>query len=191
MRKVIGLILLFPILAWAAMSDSKAATEAHKLWGDQSVTARIHPWLKTSETKQIGYLSPGCRTDPTFVGEGINTWDAAFAALPPNKGITGMYSGKVVLHAETPAPAGDTGTHTEIAGALTASAIQFLVDNKHAGELTSLDYNPDRTGWSVNVAWDSSTVPDGQHVLCAILLHSDGAQSPTDATMVVVKQTPQ
>ncbi len=191
MRKVIGLILLFPILAWAAMSDSKAATEAFKIWGSQSVTARNHPWLKTSETKQIGYLSPGCRKDPTYVGEGVNTWDAAFAALPPNKGITGTYSGKVILHSETPAPPNDGGTHTEIAGALSAFSIQFLVDNKHAGEVTPLVYNADRTGWSVDVPWDSTTVVDGLHVLCGILLHVDGAQSPTDATMIVVKQTPQ
>lgn len=172
------ILLAYSAVLLAAMSDSKAATEAFKIWGINAVTARHHPFGVTSETKQIGFLSPGCESAVTFVAQGSNTWDTAFANLPADKGILGTYSGMVTLHAEV-----DLKNMTQ------TPLLQFLIDNAPAGSSIPAIQGANE------IEWDSRSVPDGFHVICSKLSVPDDTslkalQTVSHASMFIVKQGP-
>ncbi len=180
-RLIIALLFVLiaaPSVLLGAMSASKAATEAFKLWGFQSYTGTDHPWKQTNETKKIGFLSPGCQSEITIVGQGNNTWDAAFASLPADKGVLGTYSGIIMLRALV-----DLHNMTQV------PTLQFVVDGVAVGvPVPAIQGNNESQ-------WDSRIVPDGFHVVCSTLSTVDETSAKailttTQAYMVIVKQVP-
>ncbi len=185
------LLALVPVVVLGSMSNSKAATEAFKIWGAQSYTGTDHPWLQTHETKKIGFLSPGCQSDITIMGKGNNTWDAAFASLPANKGVDGPYGGMMTFKIISP---GDDQATTSTVVPGVVIAVQVFIDNVPAGEETPTGNGTDlanRTPWELSIPWDTATVSDGRHVMCAQLIHPDGSFALTHAGMIIVKQAAQ
>lgn len=179
------------ILLFAAMSDDKASTEANKIWGVQKFLMKVRPTKLGSSnwTYRIGYQSPGCDGEFTVLGEGFNSWDAAFAVLPADKGIDGPFAGMRTLHANTPAPPESAGTHTQIPGATTATSFQYIIDGQPYGP--RLTVTPDTTvpvGWNADLALDTTTLTNGLHLLCGAIYHTDGAMALTHGRMFRVQQ---
>jgi hypothetical protein len=176
MRLIYALVLscLMTTLLYGAMSDSKAATEAFKLWGPISYIGHGRQWGDSNWTKQIGFLSPGCREEVTILGKGYNTWDAAFAALPVDKGITGPFAGKASLQLYAPVDY-ESGVIT---------GVQWFVNNVQTGPLFEIT-----TAGPVWVIynWDISTVSDGLYVVCAAMFHIDCNYGMSNASLVRIK----
>jgi hypothetical protein len=191
MRKIlIGLCLvsLLPIVVLGAMSDAKAALEVYRLWGPQGFIA-LKPRVRADSnwTRQIGFLSPGCEKPFTVVGEGFNTWDAAFAALPLDKGIQGMYSGLTTLR-----------INVDTAHMSTPARVQVVIDGMPYGDPIPVpasglgDTIPNN---HMDIMFDSRAYADGYHVLCGLLSYVDATAAKVLvtnqlATMFVVKQVP-
>ncbi len=182
------LLVAGPAILLGSMSNSKAATEAFKIWGSAAITATEHPFTATNETKMIGFLSPGCQSERTYVGIGNNTWDAAFAAMPADKGIGGTYSGKVTLHIESPEALGPPPPiiTDNVAGIVTS--VRILIDDIALPSVDTGQTVPGR--WAVSQEWDTTTWTEGFHVMCAELTHPDGNLTLMRASMLIVKQTP-
>lgn len=188
LASLLFMIFVAPIFLYAAISDSKAITEAHKIWGDFSRVAQARTWGDTNWTKQVGYISPGCESDFTIVGSGNNTWDAAFASLPADKGVTGTYKGILDFKVESPGVSVPPAISTQnIQGIVTA--VQVSVDGKLIIP-PSPTGAPELTNWAVNVIWDSTKVPDGFHVVCNLYIHADLSITRGAARMLTVKNTP-
>ncbi len=176
--KTAAVLILFclglPVILFAAMSDSKAATEAFRIWGKASHISKERTWGASNWTQSIGYLSPGCGEPFTVIGSGANTWDAAFAALPADKGI------EVMVLSGISDLAVDSGAMPPL-----ITAFQFKIDGVPvANQVTVTVPVP----WKLSTQWDSRTVPDGLHVLCAAFTDAEGNTGITHARMVQVKQ---
>lgn len=182
----LALAIWLPSVLLASMANSKAATEAFKIWGIQSYTGTDHPFIASNETKKIGFMSPGCQDEITIVGKGSNTWDAAFASLPADKGIgatvRGQYEFTIQMPGTTTPPA---VVSIPVPGVTTS--IQVLIDNVPLN-------TPVPTGaaepWTVTIPWDTTKNTDGPHVACVLAFHADGSFQRSPATMLLVKQTP-
>ncbi len=188
-------LLLAVSAALGAMSDSKAVTEARKLWGDAAIVATVRcvrttpqcPYPSSNWTKQIGYASPGCRDAFTIAGSGFNTWDAAFAALPADKGIAGTFSGQTLLVLQSPAipdPPSTIVISEPIPGIV--SGVRVFIDNIPLPALATGQIV--QSAWTVSTPWDTTKWTDGFHVVCAQMIHPDGSYIFTAAKMVIVKQ---
>ncbi len=175
------LMLITPAFLWAAMSDSKAATEAFKIWGSRSWKGTGQSFVQTSADKMIGFLSPGCQQDITIVGKGSNTWDAAFASLPADKGVGGTFSGTTLLTIQSPLNA--IGPPEGI-----VSSVQVMLDNVPLGTPLLTGNTDTIASWGVTFTWDTTQVPDGNHVMCVRQIHPDGSYAKSRATMMIVKQ---
>lgn len=182
-----------PAILFAAMSDSKAATEAFKIWGIASWKGTAQSFIQTNATKRIGYLSPGCQTDITVVGQGSNTWDAAFASLPLDKGIGGTFGGQATLQVQSPGVDAPPAISSDPTPGIVTS-VQVLIDNAPLGAPVATGQTGStldtRTPWMISIPWDTTRYPDGFHVMCAQLIHPDGSYARTHASMLIVKQTP-
>lgn len=187
MKKILFTILMFifPALLYAAMSDSKAATEAFKIWGVRSHIAAERTWGASNWTRKIGFLSPGCKDDFTVVGSGFNTWDAAFAALPADKGIGDTINGITPLRVDSPAPVSPVPVVSDVVPGLIVR-VQILIDGSPIGP--PLETGTGALPWSVQVQWDTTTVSDGPHILCAQVFHPDGSYGRMPAVMLMVKR---
>lgn len=167
------LVLLLPSILLAAMSDSKAMTEAKKIFGPMANIAQVRGPVDTYWTKQIGVQSKGCNKDFTAIGEGSNTWEAAFAAIPPGV-VKGPYSGKVQLISIAWDDTGVTG-------------FQWIIDGANLGlEITK---DPVPLMLNVNVEWDTASGPQGVHVLCAWAKDAAGNIGRSKAIVVLLDQT--
>lgn len=181
-RVLIGLaaLSLLPVVLLGAMSDAKAALEVNKLWGASGFIA-LKPRVRADSnwTRQVGFLSPGCETPYRVVGEGFNTWDAAFAAMPADKGIQGTYSGLRTIRV-------DVNTENMTAPA----SLQVMIDGQPYQTPILV-----QTGQPVDLMFDSSQYADGFHVLCGILSYVDATATKAlithqTASMFIVKQVP-
>lgn len=146
----VGLLLSVAPL-WAAMTDSKAMTEARKLWGPLAMISSVRDVTAANWTRQIGIKSETCANKFTVFGTGFNTWDAAFAnhaANPPN--VAGPFSGNVTMEQEA-------FDNIAIIGA------QFYADDKPIG--LSVVALPQQTViW--NAVLDTTMLTPGLHVRC-------------------------
>lgn len=173
MRILFVLVLLLPSILLAAMSDSKAMTEAKKLFGPMANIGQVRGPLDTYWTKQIGVQSKGCNKDFTALGEGLNTWEAAFFAIPPDA-VKGPYSGKVRLISIA---WDDTGV----------TAFQWIIDGTNLGlEITK---DPVPMMMNIDVEWDTASGPQGFHVLCAYAKDAAGNIGRSKAIVVQLDQT--
>lgn len=180
------IVLVFVGTALGAMSKSKAITEAHKIWGNNSWVGNSIAWGQSTDTYQIGYTSPGCLNNPTIVGSARDSWDAAFAALPTNKGITGTYTGLHDLVSETPPPS-DTSNEVNRASAPGMIVkVQFVIDGNNFMAPVDVVYAP-VIGWTAKITWDTKTASNGNHYVCSLLIHPDGSWQTTPAGMVIVQ----
>lgn len=176
---LIGLILALtsPYLL-GAMSDAKAALEVFKLWGSGGfigVKPRVR--LDSNWTRQIGFLTPGCEDPYRVVGEGFNTWDAAFASLPADKGIQGTFSGmRSVLI--------DVNTNNMTVPA----SLQVMIDGMPYGTPVIIT-----SQMPVSQMVDTRLMTDGFHVVCGLLSYVDATSTKVlrtnqKSSMFIVKQ---
>lgn len=179
------LLMCSSMVLWAAMTDSTAAAQVFKLWGSAGAIA-MKPRVRSDSnwTRQIGFLSPGCQTDFTVVGEGFNTWDAAFAAMPTDKGIGGTFGGMITLSLQSSSLIPPVPPAADPVFAVIAS-FQWILDGKPLG---SVQVVTQPAPPMLLTPWDTTTVTNGFHVLCAQLKHTDGSFGLSHATLLIVKQ---
>jgi hypothetical protein len=135
-----------------SMTDSKAMIEARKIWGVTAHIAEERTWADSVWTKQIGYL---LGQEFIVVGSGLNTWDAAFASLPVDKGISGVHKGTIPLYIQ--AAVGTVAPFVE--------EVEAFVDGVSIGPRLTIEKT---APWWVSMNWDTTKVPDGMHELEAI-----------------------
>lgn len=192
----ICLAIAAPAILFGAMNKSKAITEAHKLWGDWSRVDNGISWGETFDTYRIGFNSPGCgNVTSRAVGEGVGSWDAAFAAMPADKGISATVTGVVAFRETTLGtfpvvstgpvvgtvePPGNIVSQDPVAGLLTAA--QLVIDGKLYGTQLPIVGAP----WTVDLPVDSKLMSNGPHVVCTKLAHMDGSSTFTTPGMFVV-----
>jgi len=153
---VIVLLLLMPMLLWAAMTEPQALKKARTLWGplgNIGSTFGISTW-----TRQVGVNSPGCDVKFSVLGEGPGTWEAAFA----------NYDAKLVTEA--------IKIHGPFGGTLSLSsldmnppvvvAIKIFIDGVQQGPET-----PPTATFMV----DTTGLTNGIHVLCIGVRGNNGA----------------
>ena len=144
-------ILTALILLQATMDDPAAVVRSVTLWGNLAHIAQVRGPFDTYWEKQVGVMSVGCQNDFVVLGRAANTWDAAFASVPPNA-IVGPYSGVLTLKARA---------HDDVAMA----GVQVRLDGANLGpELTQAP----AVVWDVQQVWNSAGVPNGIHTLCAV-----------------------
>lgn len=185
----ISLLGFFSAIALGAMSKSKAITESHKIWGSYSRVAQTIGWGDAGDTYQIGYSSPGCYTDFAAVGTGTGSWDAAFASMPPDKGIKGTYNGTRDLIATTPPPPvdpPDTLSKNNVPG--TTVSVQFVIDGRVLGDPVPVVPDPiNPKGWTATQTWDTTMYSNGNHYVCQRYLHPDGSMQISPPAMFLVQ----
>jgi len=159
-------------LLYAAMSDSSAMTAARKLYGSIAMIDQIRGPSDTYWTKRVGVMSPGCRNNPTVLGQAQNTWDAAFAAIPVSA-VLGPYRSVILLSA-------NAWDNDAVAG------FQFILDGLPLGQ--QITQTPAPT-WSVTLNWDTTLVTNGVHVLCAQATDRAGNMGQSNAMVILVDQT--
>lgn len=156
------------------MTDLKARSEAFKLWGVHSYISQEWKWSEFDWIKKIGFLSPGCKDEFTVLGSGKETWDAAFEALPVNRGISGPFAIQALLQLYAP---------QEVESGL-ITGVQWYADNVAISPLITID--PTQSPWIIHT-WDIPTVPDGLHIVCAKMIHADGNYRMSNAILVSIK----
>lgn len=171
---------MFAFLSWeqtvvASITDGRALSMATKNWGPAAMVEKV--WKGTTITTRVGFASPGCKDALTAVGEGISTWDDAFAKVPANKNVFGPVSGTYALTVDTSTPAGDDKVYG------TVTSVRAMVDGALTGEPVATSGDK-----LFKVSIPLAKVADGYHVVCAQLLHSDGSFAMTHASMFIVKQ---
>lgn len=191
-----------PLIIQAAMSKSKAYTEAHKIWGDFAHIQSGISWGETYDTYKIGFNAPGCdvKTNPVPfkpVGTGVNGWDPAFAAMPPNKGITLLVSGVLDFTIQSPAPeppfppppSPSPGTVIPANTFLSTDGIfgtivgaELWIDGKSFGGTQVITGTP----WSATFRIDTKTYSNGPHVACALVTRADNGFNYTTPAMFMV-----
>lgn len=178
---LIGLILALtsPYLL-GAMSDAKAALEVFKLWGSGGFIG-VKPRVRVDSnwTRQIGFLTPGCEDPYRVVAGGFNTWDAAFASLPADKGIQGTFSGVRSLTIDV-----DTNNMTM------PVTLQIILDGMPYGTPVMIT-----SQLPVTQELDTRLMTDGFHVICGLLSSVDATSSKVlrttqKASIFIVKQVP-
>lgn len=132
-----------------AMSDSRAMATAIAMWNSIAMIGMERSLTDTYWTRTVGVKSTGCRHDYTILGRGLNTWEAAFAAVPETA-VGGPYSGVITLKAEAWDNVAVTG-------------VQFRLDGLPLGPEVVMA--PAIT-WSVAIPSDFSAIPNGVHSLC-------------------------
>ncbi len=173
---VIVLLLLVVVSPlWASLSDSGALSKAKGLFGPTAVIRKVRQFGDSNWTTEVGFASRGCRNDPTIMGRGFNTWDDAFAHIQAVL-LTPTISGVKVLHAEYSTDPNDDPLMAATTG------IQWLMDGANLGNVVPIGPVP----WMSDMSWDTSTVTNGFHAICASMIHGDGSRAPTHAEMVNV-----
>ncbi len=142
----IGVIPLY-----AAMSDANALKQARLLFGPQATIATIRDLNANNWTKQIGVKSLGCYQPFTVLGEGFNTWDAAFA--------------NYVLH---PAPIGGPfrGTVNFKSMAwdnVAVTKFDLVIDSERLNAVVNL---VPAQSWDVTIPVNTTLLMNGMHVVC-------------------------
>lgn len=174
-----------PLTTLAAMSDSAALKKARDTWGAFGMIGTERDIVQSNWTRFVGFKSAGCKDDLTRVGVGNNTWDAAYTAMPADKGIGATVKGTATLKVDSPGVAGPpTPVIVEPAPGVIIS-VQIMIDNKLVG--TAFPQGTP-TVWTASIPWDTTTVPNGFHVMCAMLIHGDGSLARTHATLLNVNQ---
>ena len=184
-------IVLTAVPLWANMSKTKAILEAHKIWGPFSHVQQGLSWGDGNDTFDIGFNSKGCAVDFTIMGTGVNSWDAAFAALPPGKGISPTpITGMMTFNLSTAELVTEPATATVVPGAYAATSVQFLLDGQPYGSRVPITVDNTTTPPTISApsVIDTTMTPDGMHVICAQLFHVDLAQANTHAEILIFKQ---
>lgn len=174
-RWILGVvsILWASLTLLAAMSDPKALSETKRLFGSMGGIATVRAQGDTYWTKQVGVYSPGCRNDFQVLGSGLNTWEAAFFAVPADT-IKGPFSGDILLKNYAWDNVGVTGW-------------QWLVDGKALGP--ELVYPAGQQGVQVQLLWQTATGPQGLHTICGFAKDEAGNIGRTRAWVVLLDQT--
>lgn len=177
---IAALLVIAPLILMASMSDSKAVTTAKSYWGPAAMVAKFRKFGDANWSTQVGFASPGCRDPFQVEGAGFDTWDDAFAKV--SGGPIQPSSGIVNIDIEAPAVQDPTSS-AYIPGIV--DKVQILIDGQPSGPVIRAGDTPT---WHAKMAWDSSTVADGYHTICAALYHPDGSFSLFPATMVQIRQ---
>lgn len=157
---ILLLILVQPLAG--AMSDAAARKKAFDLWGPYAMIGQIRAYPDQNWFKYVGIETKGCRAAAVnfglanksveflVFGRGFNSWDAAFSDAMINPPLfSGPFAGTIQLVA---AAYDDTSL----------ASFRWTVD----GNLLPLI---SITGMYAQVQsnFDTSTLPDGLHYLCA------------------------
>lgn len=157
------LILSFEQTVFAALSDSAALKKAALLFGNTVRIGTVRNRTASNWTKQIGIETIGCDHDFTVLGEGFNTWDAAFAD----------YDAKVA--ARTPPIKNHFTDPVNIAPLLTPPGFANPTPINVDVLLDGMPYGPQLTitnGILSPLMFDPATMTKGAHVFC-FQIHDD------------------
>lgn len=151
MKRILSLILLAALPAYAAMSDSTALRQAKTLWGNLGAIGTIRDQTATNWTKQVGVKSIGCLQPFTVLGSGFNTWDNAYAdAAAHPVSIAGPLKGTVNFLSN----AWDNVAVTKF---------DFIIDGVPLNAVITL---PPQQDWDVSVPVNTSLLSNALHVVC-------------------------
>jgi hypothetical protein len=156
----------------AAMSESRALADARTLYGLKAGTGHARAYGDTYETKMILVYSPACRETWTALGRGLNTWEAAFAAVPADI-VIGPVSGTVSLEHKA-------YDNTGIVG------FQWKLDGVSLG--AEIAYSPSLSEVSPVLSWNTASTSNGVHVLCAQARDAAGNVEKSRAILVQTNQ---
>lgn len=147
--------LILSFFLFFAMSDAAALKKARDIWGDVAMIGTARDIVASNWYRQVGYKSPGCYNEFTIVGQGFNTWDAAFndASTKPPVTIAGPFKGNLLITAEAFDNVGLIG-------------FQYFIDGVGQPALT-VPPDPPQPKLTVNLTVDTTTLNKGNHVLCA------------------------
>lgn len=154
-----ALSLLLPLEVLAAMSDAKAISEAVRLFGPMGGIQTQRAQGATYWTKSVGVYSPECQEPFTTLGSGLNTWEAAFAAVRPDV-IKRTVSGDVQLKANL---WDNTGV----------KKFQWVLDGRPLGAAIEFS-EPYPVSAEVGALFQTTTVAKGTHVLCGYATRAVG-----------------
>ncbi len=79
------LLVAFVLPVFAAMSDSSAMKKAILLYGGNVVIGTVRGSLSTNWDKFIGIRTLGCDSTFKSIGQGYNSWEAAFDSVAANE----------------------------------------------------------------------------------------------------------
>jgi hypothetical protein len=153
--KLLFILLSLTIPLYAAMSDASALKAAKIRWGSVAMIGQKRDMMQSNWTKLVGYASPMCVAEFTAVGSGFNTWDAAFADAdmhPPKVG--GPYKGHVSITLNA-------------YDAVAISTVQVYIDGQAPMAVKTFPPSPPTQVAAVSWDFDTTTIADGFHVLCA------------------------
>ncbi len=186
-RPLASLVLLLGLVlpAAAALSDAQAVTLARKTWGTSAYVAKVRAYGDSNWTFQVGFKSPGCAQEVTILGSALNSWDAAFAAVPA--AVTAPLSGTVTLTVEAGQSSSGPPVGVIETFAAFVTSFQFLLDEIPVGGKLLVTTDP-ALPWSLSTVIDTTKIPDGPHVLCGTWTDASGNTAGVHATMLVVKQ---
>lgn len=100
---ILLLLCLASVPARASMSDSAAMTQAQSIWGPHASIIKFRSYGDANWTMQVGCFDP---VSSAFqpVGQGLNTWDAAFGTVDLLSNGPRTDAGGVVSYLCTPPP---------------------------------------------------------------------------------------
>lgn len=155
-----NLLLTLFLLLQATMDEPSAVVRAVSLWGSIGHIGYARGPADTYWTKQVGYLSTGCQKDFTVLGSALNTWEDAFADATPNT-VIGPYSGQLTLSFRA---------YDDVA----LESVQLRLDGSPLGPSLSAPLPQSSTPWDGVYIWNSATIANGVHNLCATAKDSVG-----------------
>jgi hypothetical protein len=171
---VVVLVLALNVPIFAALSDSGALKKAIGMFGDTTRIGTVRNRTASNWTKQIGIETIGCDHDFAVLGQGFNTWDAAFADYDA-KVTAGMPP--IKNHFQGTASYTPTVNPT---GFLNASTITVKV------LLDGIPYGPDlaiNNGIVDPLNFDVTPLTKGAHAFCFQIHDSVGHTSLSPAWM--------
>lgn len=155
----------------AAMSDAAALSQARKMWGNMANISQIRGPLDTYWTKQVGVSSKECKNDFTVLGSGLNTWEAAFFTVPADV-VKGPLAGVLTLK---------NTVYDDVA----VASWQWILDGQPMGPLIT---TPPVQRAPIQSTWDTTTIPNGVHVICGVAKDTSGNTGRSRATVIRIDQ---
>lgn len=164
----------------AAMSDSKAMSEAKKLWGNQATIAQERSFTDSNWNRYIGIKSPQCISSMLRLGSGFNTWDAAFAEYEANKDSRkpfGPLKGTVELQ-------------IDIYDNKSVVSAEIFIDGTRFASKT-FEQSPDYyyAQGEIKMTLDTNLLSPGYHVICAKGKDAAGNEGAAPGVLFLVDQT--
>jgi hypothetical protein len=167
------LVAPYCIIVYAAMSDASAEKQAQSRWGSQAMIGTKRDLVQSNWSKLVGVKSVSCQGEFTVLGSGFNTWEQAFADADMHPvTVAGPFAGTITLRVQAWDNMGI------VAG-------QFTIDGVNQAQVMITE-NPNAL---IDQSFDTRTVPDGMHVLCARAWDRDDNVAKSTAFLFTVAQS--